>query len=339
MATSRASGYVVTATVWNAVLSRLTDDGVTFSGNFNGGSVAGTTGAFTTGVATGTGAVASAAYAFKGYLNDANVGANGGVYLEQDGAGDCNISFLLSATINWLIGIDNSDSDAFLISNITGGTDYAPVGLRIDATGSLRVTGSEGSDAALALWADNGDDSADKWSISSSASGSLVVLQDATTYLTLNSGGLSNETRYNSATLQYGFCAYNSADDASVGSGTNFDFDTEVYDTGACFSADTFTAPVTGRYYLSAGVLLRNTAGAGSSFGAMIVTSTHPSGIFIGWHDNVANNDQVLFSGSAIVNMNAGDTATVQYSGSGTVTVRGDNTGLRLSWFCGRLVP
>lgn len=46
MATTRATGYVVTASVWNAVLSRLTDDGVTFSGNFNGGSVAGTTGAF-----------------------------------------------------------------------------------------------------------------------------------------------------------------------------------------------------------------------------------------------------------------------------------------------------
>lgn len=62
MATTRASGYVVTAAVWNAVLNKLTDDGNTYSGAFNGSSVAGTTGSFSstlavTGASTLTGAV------------------------------------------------------------------------------------------------------------------------------------------------------------------------------------------------------------------------------------------------------------------------------------------
>lgn len=57
MATTRSNGYVVTAAVWNAVLSRLTDDGATFSGAVNG-----STGAFSstlavTGASTLTGNV------------------------------------------------------------------------------------------------------------------------------------------------------------------------------------------------------------------------------------------------------------------------------------------
>ena len=43
MATTRASGYVVTHTVWNDVLSGLTDNGQTYSGAFAGSTVAGTT--------------------------------------------------------------------------------------------------------------------------------------------------------------------------------------------------------------------------------------------------------------------------------------------------------
>ena len=56
MATARASGYVVTHTVWNAVLAQLTDDGGTYSGAFNGSTVAGTTGSFSSTLAV-TGAV------------------------------------------------------------------------------------------------------------------------------------------------------------------------------------------------------------------------------------------------------------------------------------------
>lgn len=71
MATPRSSGYVVTHTVWNAVLSSLTDDGLTFSGNFNGGSVAGTTAAFSS-----TLAVTGAATFGNGISLTANTSAN-----------------------------------------------------------------------------------------------------------------------------------------------------------------------------------------------------------------------------------------------------------------------
>ena len=54
------------------------------------------------------------------------------------------------------------------------------------------------------------------------------------------------------------FSAYNSATDTDlVGDGntyTTIDFDTERFDVGTNFSGDTFTAPVAGKYFFTAGV-------------------------------------------------------------------------------------
>lgn len=140
-----------------------------------------------------------------------------------------------------------------------------------------------------------------------------------------------------SANMDCGFLAYNSADDTGVASGTTVDFDTEVFDEGGHFSADTFTAPTTGRYFLSASVMISNVSGGALNSGARIVVSNHTSGFFVGYA-NVANGAQELFAGSVVVDMDAGDTATVQYySDTGAATVRGDAT-LRLTWFSGRRV-
>lgn len=138
--------------------------------------------------------------------------------------------------------------------------------------------------------------------------------------------------------MDAGFLAYNSADDTGVASGTTIDFDTEVFDEGGHFSADTFTAPKTGRYFLSAAVMISNVSGGALNSGARIIVSNHTAGFFIGYA-NVANGAQEIFSGSVVVDMDAGDTATVQYySDTGAATIRGDVTGLRLTWFSGRRV-
>jgi len=58
---------------------------------------------------------------------------------------------------------------------------------------------------------------------------------------------------------QPAFLAYNSAHDLNVtGDGTEvtIDFDTEIFDQGGDFAADTFTAPISGRYLLSVHTML-----------------------------------------------------------------------------------
>ena len=57
--------------------------------------------------------------------------------IDQDGAGDATLAFRLSGTIEYAIGIDNSDSDSFKISNgnSVGSTDY----LTINSSGNVGI--------------------------------------------------------------------------------------------------------------------------------------------------------------------------------------------------------
>ena len=64
------------------------------------------------------------------------VGNATGLRIEQAGTGDATISYLLTGAREWLVGIDNSDSDAFKINNITGGSDFNNTGLSIATTGA-----------------------------------------------------------------------------------------------------------------------------------------------------------------------------------------------------------
>jgi hypothetical protein len=85
------------------------------------------------------------------YENTANVGATAGLTIEQDGTGDAIAQFLLTDEQRWVIGTDNSDSDAFKLAS---GTDLGTntifridpaltIGLGRDTTvsGTFGVTG------------------------------------------------------------------------------------------------------------------------------------------------------------------------------------------------------
>jgi hypothetical protein len=116
--------------------------------------------------------------------------------------------------------------------------------------------------------------------------------------------------------LQPAVLAYNSANDSNVsGNGTvaTVDFNTEIFDQNADFASDTFTAPVTGRYLVVVNVFVTGIA-APSQMTTVLVTSNRSYRIqevddigmaFIG------------FEGSVIVDMDASDTFTVTYQGSG----------------------
>lgn len=142
---------------------------------------------------------------------------------------------------------------------------------------------------------------------------------------------VANAGRYNSAVAQPGFLAYNSAID-SAANGATVDFDTEVYDEAGNFSADTFTAPLTGRYSLCATVYYSDNSA--STFGLRIVTSnrTYQIGNELATTAGVAN-------GCVVADMSTGQTATVQVlTGDIDIDIEGGASPL-VTFFSGRLVP
>ena len=140
--------------------------------------------------------------------------------------------------------------------------------------------------------------------------------------------------------LSGGFLAYNSLAD-SVSSGGNVDFDTEVYDTNNAFSADVFTAPVTGVYLLCAGVgsAAQPVGTSPGPLNVLIVTSNRSYKLN---HPDVGISTNIFSSGCVIADMDAGDTASVQMSwsldSSGAVAVEGGASPYE-TYFSGRYLP
>jgi hypothetical protein len=75
-------------------------------------------------------------------LSNSSVGNATNLNLQQAGSGDVAVSYLLTGTREWLVGVDNSDSDAFKINNITGTSDFNNSGLSIATTGDTTFSNS-----------------------------------------------------------------------------------------------------------------------------------------------------------------------------------------------------
>lgn len=135
------------------------------------------------------------------------------------------------------------------------------------------------------------------------------------------------------------FLAYNGSLRSNVtGDGTLYSvpFDTEVFDQGGDFSGSSFTAPVTGRYLFTCMVATSDTA-AGNKCGLFLVTSNRT------YATEVWPTSNVYHTISMVVDMDAGDTASVQFKASGgslVVDVKSDETvtGGKCTWFTGALI-
>ena len=104
----------------------------------------------------------------------------------------------------------------------------------------------------------------------------------------------------------------------AVGTEVNIVFGTEIFDQNADFASNTFTAPVTGKYFLSTQLYTSNIDSAAAYYETMIKTSNrvHYSTI-----DPDFGQDNAYFSFTLAVftDMDAGDTAIVQVvQGTGT---------------------
>jgi hypothetical protein len=145
---------------------------------------------------------------------------------------------------------------------------------------------------------------------------------------------------------QPAFLAQNLDDDTNVtGTGTNavIDFDVEIFDQNGDFLNDTFTAPVTGIYDLAA--FIRTNTGLDTDSND-ILTRIVGSGIrtvYIGQQGGLPDNVETasVYGGSVLLDMDAGDTATVTFGvsnqGGATVDIDGHSS-ILLTYFCGRLV-
>ena len=112
------------------------------------------------------------------------------------------------------------------------------------------------------------------------------------------------------------FQVYNSVSDVDVtGDSTVYtvDFDTEVYDQGGNFTADTFTAPVTGKYQFDILIYLKGLLSSHTDGNIQLITSNNSYILWLGNPTAIrdGNSNQLVFGGSIQVDMDASDTAHV----------------------------
>lgn len=139
--------------------------------------------------------------------------------------------------------------------------------------------------------------------------------------------------------LNASFLAYNSANDTSQtgnGASPTVDFDTEIIDRGNNFASDTFTAPITGVYDLSATVYMTNISVTCTQQYINLITSNRTYSVL---YAVVSSSDRSLQINIPAADMDAGDTAyiTIQALGQAGNTITIYGTSSPYTFFSGSL--
>lgn len=129
--------------------------------------------------------------------------------------------------------------------------------------------------------------------------------------------------------LQPAFLATSAGANDVTGDGTVYTivWDTEIYDQNADFASNTFTAPVTGRYLLTASINLKQIGAGHTNIALTIVTGNRSYNR--GQVQGAGLYTSFTMTNTVIADMDAGDTATVTVTVSGstkTVDVDSDVT-------------
>lgn len=154
-------------------------------------------------------------------------------------------------------------------------------------------------------------------------------------------GGPQGATGLQGATgpviVRYSFLAYNSQTRADVtGDGTVVSpvlFDSEVFDTGSCFTGSTFTCPVTGKYSFNVQIV---SLGGGVRLHESILVTTKRNYVFSTQGQQVTS-----INVSVIADMDQNDIAFVFFKVSGTtktVDIIGNGASDLYTFFSGSLV-
>ena len=199
-------------------------------------------------------------------------------------------------------GISNS-SDATAITISSG--ELVGIG-ETSPTSALHVKGGAGANVAIQ------STSGSHWRLGDGvgASNGQFVLYDYT-----NSGGriLVNAGGEVNLPTQPAFQVRPATAQSNIGVSTNVDivFGTEVFDVGSNFASNTFTAPVSGKYFLSASIRTEAVDSASNYYLITIVTSNRGYQ-FIFDPDFGQDAGFWVMSLSHIADMDASDTAKVQ---------------------------
>lgn len=227
---------------------------------------------------------------------------------------------------------NNTITDANVVLNggtVSIGTDSANNDIDIgtvSSAGRIIDIGNTTGTTALNLSCGTGDFSLQ------SATGTIINAAD------------TGEINYS---LQPSFLAYNSTTDTNVtGNGAVFqlEFDTEVFDQNADYdnTTDTFTAPVTGRYFLAVSGRVNN-GGLGCDIVDNYITTSNRtySGSYQGG-GAMPSTDIQSFNTWILADMDAADTATSSVVVSGAASGM-DDMGVvggasPITYFCGQLL-
>jgi len=176
---------------------------------------------------------------------------------------------------------------------------------------------------------------------SANVMGALATANSA--ILATNSSGVPSITTASGNwlnTSRSAFCAYNSSAHTNVtGDGTTYNvvFDTELFDQGSNFASNTFTAPVTGKYFFSCSILCQQVV---TNMDVTITLVATGQSYFRGNTQGTGATGNYQISNTWFISMASGDTATITLvlsGGAKVVDIFGVASDPR-TCFCGYLV-
>ncbi len=159
----------------------------------------------------------------------------------------------------------------------------------------------------------------------------LALYTSGTEHLRIDSAG------HVTMPLQPCFLALNDGGDTvNNAADTTIPLDTEAFDLNGDVSSNTFTAPVTGKYFINGAINLDAGSSSNTRFQNVIVMLTCSNRKLKFGYNTVYTNedDHMQLSGSGVIDMDANDTCVLQvfvsrHGASGATTTVGSSTDLR----------
>lgn len=184
------------------------------------------------------------------------------------------------------VGIGTSSPSDELHINSTASN----VNLRLtrDTNTGARISGSDGdSSPAVIFETISGGTSTERMRIDSSGA---VTMPSQPAFLASNSVAQNN---------------------IAINAGVTVNF-TEVFDQGSDFAANTFTAPVTGKYQLNATIRISNLDTAATYYQLVFISSNGNYEFGLITPNFTSDLTYLTFSGAILLDMDAGDTSSIQ---------------------------
>ncbi len=189
------------------------------------------------------------------------------------------------------------------------------------------------------------------WKLSGTRQFSLGVNDGASDVLQLGTTAIDSSTMFQATSageitqpLQPSFLVTNSAGQVDItGDGTvvTVTWGNEVRDAGGDFASNTFTAPVTGQYFLQASVLLSGITSGHTGVGYLAIVTGNRTYLCRRTSNSYVESASAGFLqlfGNVMADMDAGDTAIVQVSVSGSTKVVDVLNDAQYNYFSGSLI-